>query len=427
MKRILLSLLLLPSLCFAAAFDFGIDQRSPANNSWEKRLLASPATPGVMVYDPATKLASWNTFGPGLSVGSGVISAPGVAPTWESVTGKPTFSPVAASGLYSDLAGRPTIPAAQVQSDWNASSGPSAIANKPVLFSGVYSDLSGKPNLFSGAYSDLNGIPSTFAPAPHTQAYSTITGTPTTVAGYGITDAVSAAGLSTTLSGYSTTASLASGLSTKFNTPTGNTSQYLRGDGTIASFPTIPAAQVQSDWNAASGPAAILNKPALFSGAYSALTGTPSTFAPAAHTQAWSTITATPTTVSGYGITDAATTGQLATKFNTPSGTAAQYVRGDGNLATLPVARRIETYTGTTNAQGQVIVVYPTAFAAAPVVQPPAPSAANQVWTTVSSTATGFTMQLNQRNSINLLNADVLLGATVPVVGTVAQFLVVAP
>jgi hypothetical protein len=38
---------------------------------------------------------------------------------------------------------------------------------------------------------------------------------------------------------------------------------------------------------------------------YSSLTGTPSTFAPAAHNQAWSTITSTPTTLSGYGITDA--------------------------------------------------------------------------------------------------------------------------
>ena len=62
---------------------------------------------------------------------------------------------------------------------------------------------------------------------------------------------------------------------------------------------------VQSDWNATSGDALILNKPTLFDGAYSSLTGTPSTFAPSAHNQAWSTITSTPTTIAGYGITDA--------------------------------------------------------------------------------------------------------------------------
>jgi phage-related tail fiber protein len=40
------------------------------------------------------------------------------------------------------------------------------------------------------AYGSLSGVPSTFAPAPHNQAWSTITGTPTTVADYGITDAI---------------------------------------------------------------------------------------------------------------------------------------------------------------------------------------------------------------------------------------------
>lgn len=180
-------------------------------------------------------------------------------------------------------------------------------------------------------------------------------------------------------------------------------------------------------------------KPALFSGAYASLTGIPATFAPAAHTQAFSTITATPTTLAGYGITDAATAASLAGyattgalsaglagKFSTPTGTTAQYVRGDGSLATLPNARRIEVYPGTTNAAGQVVVTYPTAYPVVPIVQPPAPATANQVWTTVSSTTTGFTLQLNQRNSINLLNADVLLGATVPVSGSSALFLVVA-
>lgn len=43
-----------------------------------------------------------------------------------------------------------------------------------------------------------------------------------------------------------------------------------------------------------------------------------------------------PTTLAGYGITDAATVSALAGKFNTPAGTIAQYVRGDGSLATLP-------------------------------------------------------------------------------------------
>lgn len=43
---------------------------------------------------------------------------------------------------------------------------------------------------FDGAYSSLSSIPSTFTPAAHTQAWSTITSTPTTLSGYGIVDAV---------------------------------------------------------------------------------------------------------------------------------------------------------------------------------------------------------------------------------------------
>ena len=42
---------------------------------------------------------------------------------------------------------------------------------------------------FNGVYSSLSSIPSSFTPAQHTQNFSTITNTPTTLAGYGITDA----------------------------------------------------------------------------------------------------------------------------------------------------------------------------------------------------------------------------------------------
>ena len=49
----------------------------------------------------------------------------------------------------------------------------------------------------------------------------------------------------------------------KFDNPTGNNTQYLDGAGTPTTFPTIPAAQVNSDWNATSGVAEILNKPTI--------------------------------------------------------------------------------------------------------------------------------------------------------------------
>lgn len=63
--------------------------------------------------------------------------------TWN---GKSDFS-----GSYNDLSDKPTIPAAQVNSDWNASSGVAKILNKPTLATvattGSYSDLSNKPTI----------------------------------------------------------------------------------------------------------------------------------------------------------------------------------------------------------------------------------------------------------------------------------------
>ena len=58
---------------------------------------------------------------------------------------------VATTGDYDDLSNKPTIPAAQVNSDWNASSGVAEILNKPslatVATSGDYNDLSNQPTI----------------------------------------------------------------------------------------------------------------------------------------------------------------------------------------------------------------------------------------------------------------------------------------
>lgn len=51
----------------------------------------------------------------------------------ESLSGTINLHKVAKTGTYSDLIGTPTIPAAQVQSDWNATSGMGVILNKPTF------------------------------------------------------------------------------------------------------------------------------------------------------------------------------------------------------------------------------------------------------------------------------------------------------
>ena len=122
---------------------------------------------------------------------------------------KSELADVATSGSYNSLTDKPTIPAAQVNSDWNAQSGVSRILNKPNL--SVYAEKSELASVAtSGNYSDLNGKPN--------------------------------------LSVYAEKSELASvATSGSYNS--------------LTDKPTIPAAQVPADWNATEGPSRIINKP----------------------------------------------------------------------------------------------------------------------------------------------------------------------
>jgi hypothetical protein len=102
----------------------------------------------------------------------------------------------------------------------------------------------------------------------------------------------------------------------KFNVPTGLNTDYLDGLGSPQPFPTIPAAQVNSDWNATSGVAEILNKPTIPTGSVTSVDLTmPSAFS-----------------VSGNPITTSGTLGVTA------NGVSTQYIRGDGQLANFPTS-----------------------------------------------------------------------------------------
>ena len=76
-----------------------------------------------------------------------------------------SLATVATSGSYNDLSNKPTIPAAQQQVNWNATSGITSIANKPnlavVATSGSYNDLSNKPTIpqfWTGTEAQYNNI-----------------------------------------------------------------------------------------------------------------------------------------------------------------------------------------------------------------------------------------------------------------------------
>ena len=84
---------------------------------------------------------------------------------YDDLTNKPSLATVATTGNYNDLSNRPTIPAAQVNADWDAVAGVSKILNKPTLASvatsGDYDDLINKPVPSyenKGLISDLNSV-----------------------------------------------------------------------------------------------------------------------------------------------------------------------------------------------------------------------------------------------------------------------------
>ena len=112
------------------------------------------------------------TAGDGISINGTVISADVVAvPTEDSVKlmnaggiydalqGKANttdLATVATSGNYNDLNNKPTIPAAQVNSDWDADSGVAQILNKPTIPTKT-SDLNNDSNFVAIPFVNLDG------------------------------------------------------------------------------------------------------------------------------------------------------------------------------------------------------------------------------------------------------------------------------
>lgn len=175
-------------------------------------------TTGTVVITTDGKRYVYKGSGDKTIVGS-YIELADLTPTWSAVTDKPTwvatFDPstttfaytqitglanVANTGDYNHLINQPTIPAAQVNSDWSATEGVAAIYNKPVLAavatSGDYNDLINKPasgggggaggNIARSSWDAVNGY-SYYGTAPigteENAATWTITRIATTAAG----------------------------------------------------------------------------------------------------------------------------------------------------------------------------------------------------------------------------------------------------
>lgn len=134
------------------------DVPAQVNADWDSNSGASEILnkPDLSIYAETANLATVATTGdyddlvnkptiPQAQVNSDWNASSGVA----EILNKPSLSTVATTGDYDDLVNKPSIPAAQVNADWNSSSGVSEILNKPTLAavatSGDYSDLANTP------------------------------------------------------------------------------------------------------------------------------------------------------------------------------------------------------------------------------------------------------------------------------------------
>lgn len=90
-----------------------------------------------------------------------------------------SLATVATTGDYGDLLNKPTIPAAQVNADWNANSGVAQILNKPTLGTAASASATDFATAAQGAKADTAVQPSALATVATTGQYSDLSGKPT--------------------------------------------------------------------------------------------------------------------------------------------------------------------------------------------------------------------------------------------------------
>jgi len=128
--------------------------------------ITDATTVGKNVLTAADAAAARTAIGAGTSSFSGsyddLTNKPTSTPTaWDDVTGKPsTFPPTIGTTASTALAGDTVIPAAQVQSDWNAASGMGQILHKPTLGTAAAQDVSTFATAAQGTLADA-AVPNT--------------------------------------------------------------------------------------------------------------------------------------------------------------------------------------------------------------------------------------------------------------------------
>lgn len=154
------------------------------------------------------------------------------------------------SGSYDDLEDKPSIPAEQVNSDWSATSGKAKILNKPSIPSNL-SDLNDD---------SAHRLVSDTEKSTWNNKQDSINDLATIRSGASLG--------ATALQSFTEQdpvfrASVAVNITATDIVNWNNKSDFSGDYNDLANKPTIPAAQVNADWNATSGKAVILNKPTI--------------------------------------------------------------------------------------------------------------------------------------------------------------------
>ena len=228
-------------------------------SDWEESDSSDPSyiqnKPDLSIYAQSANLATVATTGDyGDLLNTPTIPAAQVQSDWTEadstskayIQHKPDLSvyaqssslaTVATTGDYDDLTNKPSIPAAQVNSDWNAASGVAAILNKPNLATVAT----------SGNYNDLSNLPTIPPAVTVDQHYDALSSNPQS--GTAVAEAIAGTGQVPTVTSSDDSKVLMA--------------SYSGGQGSYSWQPTAAATQVNSDWTATSGVAEILHKPDL--------------------------------------------------------------------------------------------------------------------------------------------------------------------
>lgn len=119
----------------AAVFDFSIPRGADGSGSGDVIGSASSTTNNVALFaDTSGKLLKdGGTLGTAAFSASTAFATAAQGTLASTAVQPGTLSTVATTGSYNDLSSKPTIPAAQVNTDWTATSGVAQILNKPTV------------------------------------------------------------------------------------------------------------------------------------------------------------------------------------------------------------------------------------------------------------------------------------------------------